>query len=138
MSDAKGHKDWLSHFSVPGTSNEDVAAWRDFTNVALVGMPPMLHEEEELRAQAYHNYRPRDFGLEDWEWDDYDNAAETADDMWAELGIIDDEEDDRWDEADDEMDDFAGDEENEHNEEEYEEDDEEAETIVAPAWTAGD
>lgn len=121
----KNTGDYLSHFPVPGTSTEDVSAWRDFANAALVGMPPILDEDETLRAQAYHNYRPEDYDMEQWEWDgeerpgeeeeqgeDGDDEMEDADE--DELSG-DEMEDDDSEEDDPESDEMEDDEMDDHN-----------------------
>lgn len=144
--------DYLSHFSVPGTSPDDVSAWRDFANAALVGMSPLLDEDETLRAQAYHNYNPEDFEMEQWEWDElyqdqseiYAQDAEQADDEEEE-----DEEGDSdaeqyiadpstWTDDEENHDSSSGVSHGYLETEGFLDDDEEAETIVAAHWVAGD
>ncbi|KAK0383442.1 hypothetical protein NLU13_9353 [Sarocladium strictum] len=117
---------FLTHFPVPGTSGQDIVAWRDFTNAAMVGMPPILDEDEALRAQAYHNYRPEDFGLDDQEWDALEEDVGNLDEAT---------------EADDEMEGPEDEDEDEDEDDDAymeEEDEEEAETIVATGWTLGE
>jgi hypothetical protein len=112
-------------------------------------MPPILDEDEALRAQAYYNYRPEDFGIDECEWEGLEEDVENVgrgpeeDDetegMGGEYGLDEYDEDIEHEgtDADDEMEDVEG--EYEDNDDSFEEEDEEeAETIVSMGWIAGD
>jgi hypothetical protein len=104
-------------------------------------MPPLLDEDETLRAQAYHNYGPEDFGMEEWEWDElYQDQNEIDADEQQDA----DDQGEEDDESDSDAEQYLADPSTWTDDDEpglanigEEEDDEEAETIVAAQWLAG-